>query len=390
MKYSILFAAVAGYASAAPASDAPKSLVSYPKVIIGGNNLMMLAEKRGTNLTITMNGPHVGDASWMEYVAPNTLYAIDAQNNKMGLYHLDLNANTVVKKKEATGSARIVSIVLNDKKTRLVSVGYGSGKIDIWNVDGDLKLMKTMNSVGTLGPNKDRQEAHHPHQAIAEPSGRYFIVNDLGSDSIIVIDSKDDKFNIAGSTKVPSPGCGPRHGIFYPQTPGTKATHYAVICEMTNDLHLFTVEYKQNNMGFKPIQKISTYGKNFPPKDPSEAAAGEIILSPDNNHIYISNRLSSNETDSIAHFKMNTASKLSDFRVEFKDTVSSGGILPRQMSFGKDGNFIYVSNQDGAQGIIVLRVNADGSLVAKPEGNIPMSVFGTGETPGPKFIQQLA
>jgi 6-phosphogluconolactonase (cycloisomerase 2 family) len=76
--------------------------------------------------------------------------------------------------------------------------------------------------------------------------------------------------------------------------------------------------------------------------------------------------LSDNETDSIAHFKISKADRLSDFRVEFKDTVSSGGILLRQMNFGKDGNFIYVSNQAGNQGIILFRANVEGSLVAKP------------------------
>ena len=350
---------------------------------------MMLAEKRDSNLAITMKRDHVGDASWMEYVAPSTLYAIDNASNKMGLYNINLDTNTITKKNEKSGTSGIVSIALNNRKTRLVGVSYNAGKIDVWNVDGGLKLMKTFDSVGSLGPDKSRQEAHHPHQAIAEPFGRYFVVNDLGSDTIIVIDSKDDKFTISGTTKVPTPGCGPRHGVFFPQTLGAKATHYAVICEMKNELHLFAVDYKDGKMGFRGIQKTSTYGKNFPPADPSEAAAGEIIVSPDYNHLYISNRLSGNATDSVAHFKLNKAGNGS-VSAEFKDTVSSGGILPRQMSFSKDGKFIYVSDQDGEQGIIVLKVNPDGSLVSKPDGNIPMSTFGKGEAPGPKFIQQLA
>ncbi len=89
----------------------------------------------------------------------------------------------------------------------------------MWNVsaaDGTLSLFKQIPSDDALGPNTARQDAPHPHQALLDNSGRWFAVNDLGTDTILVIDSADDSFDVVNHVRVPLAGCGPRHGASIP------------------------------------------------------------------------------------------------------------------------------------------------------------------------------
>ncbi|KAK7592686.1 hypothetical protein V3481_007294 [Fusarium oxysporum f. sp. vasinfectum] len=127
----------------------------------------------------------------------------------------------------------------------------------------------------------------HPHQTNFDPTHRFFAINDLGTDSILIIDSKDDAFQVINIIKV-LPGCDPRHGVFYPR--GVLwATHYIVICEISDQLLVYTVLYRGTYLDLKLIQGISTFGPGFPPANAASAAAGAILLAPNNRDLYISN-----------------------------------------------------------------------------------------------------
>ena len=317
----------------------------------------------------------------MAFAKPNLVYAVNENSNELRLFKIDLKENTLEEESKKTGSTGVVHLEFNSDKTRMVGAAYGNGTIDVWNVEkGGLELIKTIDSPGKLGPNKERQDSPHPHQANLDPSGRYFAVNDLGTDSIVLIDSKDDTFK---DTNIPiEAGCGPRHAVFYPRGKD-KATHYIVACELSNQAIVYSVTYEANTMSFKKQQSISTYGKDAPAKDIKKAAVGEIILA-NNKDIYISNRLSGQKTDSIARFTIAECGTLT-----YADTVSSGGLLPRMMSFSLAAKHIFVGNQDGTNGLVALKRGTDGKLVEKPVGSLPGSVFGEPQF-GPQYVQQIA
>jgi len=276
--------------------------------------------------------------------------------------------------------------------------------IDIWDItDGTLTLMKQIASNDPLGPNANRQEAPHPHQAVLDNTGRFFVVNDLGTDTLLVIDSENDQFEVVNRVRVTPDGCGPRHGAFFPRG-ADAATHYMLLCEMLNLVEVFQVTYTDNNMQFVPVQVLSTFGQDSPPVDLAVATAGEIVVSADNLDVYISNRNTGFDTDSISHFRIVTATPGGPISLEFSESTSSGGRVPRMFSLSADDNALFSTNQDTGNGLVVLARNANGqtvslqqldaqveaagTLVDSPLAAVPNDVFGA-ENAGPQFVMQV-
>lgn len=379
---------VASLTSAAP--SIMERATSDARILLGNSGHVYVADfshKTG-KLSISLEEEVVGAPSWMAFAPPNRLYAVDEFSAALRLFELDLENNKLSLTEEKNGSTGVVHLEFNADKTRLVGSAYGNGTVDVWNIEnGALEHLKTIDSPGELGPNEQRQAAPHPHQANLDPSGRFFAVNDLGTDSIVVIDSKDDAFTVADNFKITPGGCGPRHGVFYPQG-ATKATHYIVVCEITNLALVHSVEYTDDSLTFKQIQSISTFGKDAPAANATTAAAGGVILSSNNKDLYISNRLTGNDTDSIAHFRVDEAN-CGTPKLTYSSTVSSAGLLPRMISLSKKSKYVFAGNQGGKSGLAAFKRNYDGKLDEKPVASIEASAFGE-DGFGPQFVQQIA
>ncbi|KAK5992131.1 putative 6-phosphogluconolactonase [Cladobotryum mycophilum] len=360
------------------------SAASTARILFSSNSHIYLANYDGSRFTTTLNAsvPNT-DHSWMIFEEPNLLYALNDIGTNVFLYHLDVDGNKVTKVTDKQGSGGVVHLEANKARTRMLGAGYGSGKIDAWNIEnGDLKFIKSIRSTGQLGPNGDRQDAPHPHQSVNDPTGRYFTVNDLGTDSILLIDSQNDAFNIVNTVKVQPAGAGPRHGIFYPQGVD-KATHYFLLCEMGNLINVYSVQYDQSGKGitFTPQQTISSYGSAPVPQG---ATAGEIVISPDNKDVYVSDRLTGKTSDLIAHLKIHDdgAGKVN---LEFVNTVPSGGVSPRMFSVSTDGGHLFVANENGANKVAAIVRGPDGAIDASFHGTIAGGAFGQ----GPQYIKQI-
>lgn len=126
------------------------------------------------------------------------------------------------------------------------------------------------------GPNRWRQEAPHPHQAILDPTGKFLLLPDLGADLIRI-------YALDGTSVKPvapleaAPGSGPRHAVFFKTTTG-KTIMY-VIHELTNNVVGYDVTYPADgaSMAFAPLVNVSTHGEGE--KAANGATAAEIILS---------------------------------------------------------------------------------------------------------------
>lgn len=390
MKFSALgLTALAAAASALPSyRRAADSSATTARVLMGNNGHIYIADYQpaAKKFTMTLEEESIGDPSWMAFIPPNRLYAVDEFSSAIYYYELDLENNKLELKAGQNGSSGVVHLEFNKDKTRMVGSAYGNGTIDVWNIEnGGLELVKTIESAGDLGPNKLRQTSAHPHQALLDPSGRYFAVNDLGTDDIVVLDS-ENKYD-AKYVKVEPAGCGPRHGVFYPQG-GDSATHYIVVCEITSQVLVYHVKYTTEGLRFSKTQTLSTFGADAPPANATSAAAGEIQITPNNQDVYISNRLTGNDTDSIAHFKVKRT-KCGAVSLEYADTVSSGGILPRMFSLSNDAETVFSANQDGEFGLVALDIGENGKLGETPIATIVASKFGEPQF-GPQFVQQIA
>lgn len=385
MKYLGLAAAL----TAVSALPSPRSYSPTPaaRVLLGHTGNIYIADfiSDTGKFDISLNYTAPGDPSWMIHDGANALYAVDEFSSAIYSYAIDLDSNRIREKTSQNGSVGVVHLEFNKYKERMVGSAYGNGTIDIWDIsDGGLKLMKTLVSDDKLGPDTVRQAAAHPHQANMDPSGRYFAVNDLGTDSILLIDSRDDKWVKVNSTRVTPAGCGPRHGVWYPQD-ADQATHYMVVCEIMNKVILYEVEYKSDTIDFTQTQTLSSYG-DLSPANTTSAAAGEIVLA--GNDVYVSNRVSGNKTDSIAHFVVDKTD-CTKAMLRYSDTVSSAGLLPRMISVSDKETVVFSANQDGQYGLAALKRNSDGKLTEKPLATLDNTLFGE-EGFGPQFVKQVA
>ncbi|OBS20562.1 hypothetical protein FPOA_06920 [Fusarium poae] len=224
-------------------------------------------------------------------------------------------------------------------------------------------------------------EAGSVIEANVDPTGRFFVINDLGTDSIMIIDSKYDNFKVTGTTQISPSGCGPRHGVFYPHK-AARATHYIVVCEISNQALVYTVSYSTNCLDLKQIQRISTFGPASPPANATSAAAGAIVLAANNRDLYISNRQTGNLTDSISHFQIKSPNS-TYLSLDFTSSASTHGLSPRVISLDKGGQYLLVANQGGGFGLVALEIQANGML-----SRDPFSALGTPEF-SPQFIQAI-
>ena len=208
----------------------------------------------------------------------------------------------------------------------------------------------------------------------------------MGTDSILVLDS-ENSFKITNRIDVEPAGNGPRHGSFFPLG-GAKATHYFLVSEIANLIKVFELTYTDNDKGleFEEIQSISTFGDDFPPADPTTASAGELVISADGKHLYVSNRLTGNETDNIAHFSIDMDK---NDPLTFVDQISSGGVLPRMFSLAADDSVLFSTNQNGEYGLLAFARDAGtGSLAEKPAASVALDVFGAPGL-GPQFVMEV-
>lgn len=354
-------------------------------LLVGGPSQILTAQFDNNAFKFVGKNVTAGSApSWLRYKAStNTLYAVNENGDNLNTFTLEHDAQLApAYVGSATGSSGVVFLEFNQDETRMVGAAYGSEMIDLWDTSatGAPKLLKQIKITGPLGPGQD---AHHPHQAVLDPMGSYVIVPDLGGDQLLIIDLQDDNFKVTNTVTL-TPGSGPRHGAFIPGAEGEY--FYVVATEKSNIVVVYQAEYNDQGLQLKYLSEQSTYGTD-PPATPSTAAAGEVLVAGAQD-VYISNRLSGNETDSIAHFTFD----YNDGSLTYVDTVSTGGILPRSMSLNADWGVIFVANQGGENGLVALaRDSLTGKLSDKPlavvanSDLIPEGMEGTANV-GPQFV----
>lgn len=375
-------------AAAAFARDAPLS-----KILMSNGSNLLLADFDGAKFNIVFQKKVPIEATWLAYARPDRLYAVDENGKTSTLFGIDVAGNKMEMKATTQASSGVVHLALSKTGNRMVGAGYGASSIDVYDTsDGELKFLKSINSTG-YQPQQKQQKAH-PHQAVLDPKGRFFIVNDLGMNEILLLDSSGDSFEIINRVPVEPAGCGPRHGAFFPAG-AAEPTHYIVLCETKNLVNVYSLRYVGGKgIQFRREQSLST----FPSGDvPAKAAAGELAVAPDNRNVYVSNRLSG-ATDSVANFRVvaqsaNASSSdcthtAAAIRLELVGLTSTGGTLPRMFSFANDGQTLLVGNQGGDLAVVALKRNQDGTLAEKPVASIASSAFPGGK--GPAYIQQIA
>ncbi|KAI1185618.1 Lactonase, 7-bladed beta-propeller-domain-containing protein [Nemania serpens] len=375
-------------ATAAP--SAMRRAAETHNLIIGGPGQIAIAKFDGAAFTITGQHLEAGSSpSWMRYKhSTNALYAVNENGADLDVFDLKPDGPTLTG--SVNGSSGVVFLEFNKDQTRMVGAGYGSENLDVWDTSaaGVPKLMKSVKITGPLGP---KQAKHHPHQAILDPTGGFMIVPDLGGDQILVLRLAGDKFDIVNTVTL-FPGSGPRHGSF---VGGGGKTYFLVACETGNIVVLYEVEYNDaQGIAFKWISEQPTWG-TAAPKNATSSAAGAVLVAANQKDVYISNRLTGDDADNVAHFIFAApAAADKPASLTFQETVSTTGIQPRSMAFSanKDQDVLFVANQGGKNGLAAFsRDAASGKLSAAPVAAMEYAKlvakgYETSQNVGPQFV----
>jgi len=243
-----------------------------------------------------------------------------------------------------------------DKTGKFVLVAnYSSGNAAVFPILPDGRLGEhtaLVQHTGSLGPNKERQEAPHAHWFETSPDNRFALAVDLGLDEVLVY-----KFDAAKGTLSPNdppfeklpPGSGPRHIAFRPD-----GNFLYVISELRSTVTTF--HYVKGTGILHEIQTVSTLPKEFGGRNDT----AEITVHPSGKFLYASNR----GHDSIAIFAIEPEKGT----LTFTARVLTGGKEPRHFTIDPSGNYLLAENQL-SNSVVVFKIDlANGGLT--PTGQV--------------------
>ncbi|KAK2746141.1 hypothetical protein FQN55_005770 [Onygenales sp. PD_40] len=231
------------------------------------------------------------------------------------------------------------------------------------------------------GPNPDRQTKPHPHQVIADPTGSFLIIPDLGADILrtYAIDQESGKLT-ACADAIAQPGAGPRHAAFWTgsssrvsrrQDAGTKVF---IADELSNTISRWAVAYSDADAcpTLTLEQTLTPYADNA--TAPTGTKVGEVKVF--GNHVYSSNRndKSHDGNCSLTHYTI-----AADGAITFAENTNAFGTYPRTFDISEAGDFVAIGDQTTSNVAIVARdveTGALGELVA----NLPILEPGTPES----------
>ena len=254
---------------------------------------------------------------------------------------------TLVSTQSAHGTATC-HVTYAQESRHVFVASYMDGKLSTHIInDGELSAAIHVYSYQGSGPNKERQEAAHAHQAVISPDGASLFVCDLGSDKVWVHDMATMSGDIAELTCIEVPaGYGPRHLAFHPELPIVY-----ILCELSS--HILRYNKDDQTGAWTLIDDIGTLPDDY---EGTPSAAG-IRLHPSGKSLYVSNR----GHDSISTFSIDQGGGLT-----YEARFSTEGKEPRDFGVDPTRQWLLAANQDSSS-IVTFALDPDSGL---PTGRI--------------------
>lgn len=225
---------------------------------------------------------------------------------------------------------------------------YTSGSVSLLPVnpaDGSIEPPSTVAQHTGKSVVKKRQDAPHAHCFLSDATGTYALAVDLGIDQILAYRLEPDSSGFDKDTPVvarTAPGAGPRHVAFHPNQK---------FVFVSNELNNTATAWKWDEDSGKltEIESVST----LPPDFEGESYPAEILVHPNGQYIYLSNR----GHNSVVTFKVDEASG----RLTTVGFAPTRGDHPRGMELSPDGAFLLVANQN-SDSLVVYRINQESGM----------------------------
>jgi 6-phosphogluconolactonase (cycloisomerase 2 family) len=286
----------------------------------------------------------------------------------------------------------VASTLFGANSSRLAVAFYDTSSFATFSVANpkDLALLSQNNyTLAAPGPKPDRQEAPHLHDAVLDPSKKFILVPDLGSDLLRVY--KVDESAASGASAVgvvkAIAGSGPRHAAF--ATSGSM-TYLYTVNELSNSITGYTVSYKADGSfpQFTQIFDVSTHGTGG--SVPAGTKSAEIQVSPDNKFVIVSSRGEkslkipaldgSNSTiasDPLISFSIDGATG----KLTLVQVGPAGGVNPRGFTLNKSGSLVVSALQDDNR-VVVIERDVKTGMLGKILGH---ATVGMGDGNGPNY-----
>ncbi|MEV6950673.1 lactonase family protein [Streptomyces sp. NPDC051183] len=213
----------------------------------------------------------------------------------------------------------------------LLAANYTSGSVSSLPLaaDGTIAGPASVLAHQGSGPDADRQERPHAHQVLPDPSGRWVLSVDLGTDSVRVCASDP----ATGSLRVHAEialraGTGPRHLAFHP---GGEVVY--VLHEL--EPQLTVCRWNAGSGQLEPVGEVPIAPRVTP--DGVRAYPSAIVASPDGRFVWAAVR----GTDVIATFSLADGTE----KPQLTGTVPGGGDWPRDLAADPSGRRLYAANE---------------------------------------------
>jgi 6-phosphogluconolactonase len=240
----------------------------------------------------------------------------------------------------------------------VLDANYGGGFVEVYSLskDGSLDQQTAFVEHSGSSVHPQRQTKPYAHWIRTDPTNKYALVADLGTDEIVVyqFDAATGKltFGDGHKGKVP-PGMGPRHLVFHENGKWVYG-----IAELANEVMAFRWDGKQGAL--TQFQSVKTLADGFS----GQSTAAEIAIHANGKFLYASNR---GEDSLVVYAIAENSGELT-----FRQRVPSRGKTPRYFTFDPSNNWLIVSNNEGAN-VVVFSVSAKTGELA-PAGE-PVSLL---------------
>ena len=238
--------------------------------------------------------------------------------------------NLVSLNNQPTNGDHPCHLSLSTSEDALFVANYSGGSVSAYQIlkDGSLSEPSDFHQHQGSSVNLKRQEGPHAHMAHLTPDGRHLLVNDLGTDQLMVYQiNPQGKLALLKDRCLTLPaGSGPRHLTF---SNSNKSMY--LINELGNTILVFPVG--EDGLPEKEyVQKIDTLPSDFL----DESTTADIHVHPSGKFLYGTNR----GHDSFCCYRI-----IQDEKLELIGHVSTGGQSPRNFSIHPDGQWLVVAHQ---------------------------------------------
>ncbi|MFD4525741.1 lactonase family protein [Streptomyces sp. NPDC058470] len=210
----------------------------------------------------------------------------------------------------------------------VLTANYGSGSVTAVPVRADGGLAGAASSVlqhTGSGPHTPRQHGPHAHQVQPDPSGRWAVSIDLGTDSVRVCEMDGGKLTLHRETAL-RPGSGPRHLAFHP-----RGEHAYVLNELAPTVTVCRWDAAEGAL--RPVGETSV----LPGVPDGDAYPSGIVVSPDGRFVWTATR----GQDVVSVLVPDAAGE----GLRLVATVPCGGTWPRALALDPSGRFLYAANE---------------------------------------------